>query len=182
MMLMLAATSLTSAESNQKTFEKNWVGRRVVVKRSLYSLVYKERTLRGSIRAGRDGLTVVTPFAGTYFQFDGRSRVDDIMEHDVQKISQAVRLAYAKDKLLGEGTNQLIDPVTLTRYDRGVELVVSGVQVNRETVRLKLSLPTDGDDDVATGLTIQWPLPLSKTFSERSEVEDLIQQFLTLLE
>src|SRR5580765_371811 len=86
-MLMLAATSLTSAESHQKTFEKNWVGRRVVVKRSLYSLVYKERTLRGSIRAGRDGLTVVTPFAGTYFQFDGRSRVDDIIEHDVQKIA-----------------------------------------------------------------------------------------------
>jgi len=181
-MLMLAATSVISAESNQKTFEKTWVGRRVVVKQTLYSLVYKERSLRGSIRAGRDGLMVVTPFAGTYFQFDGRSRVDDIMEHDVQKISQAVRLAYAKDKLLGEGTNQLIDPVTLTRYDRGVELVVSGVQVNRETVRLKLSLPTDGDDDVATGLTIQWPLPLSKTFSERSEVEDLIQQFLTLLE
>ena len=181
-MLMLAATSITSAESNQKLFEKNWVGRRVVVKTTLYSLVYKERTLRGSIRAGRDGLMVVTPFAGTYFQFDGRSRVDDIMEHDVQKIAQAVRLAYAKDKLLGEGTNQLIDPVTLTRYDRGVELVVRGAEVNRETVRLKLSLPTDGDDDVATGLTVQWPLPLSKTFSERSEVEDLIQQFLTLLE
>jgi hypothetical protein len=181
-MLMLAATSITSAESNQKTFEKNWVGRRVVVKRSLYSLVYKERTLRGSIRAGRDGLTVVTPFAGTYFQFDGRSRVDAIMEHDVQKIAESVTLAYAKDKLLGEGTNQQIEPVTLTRYDRGFELVVTGAEVNRETIRLKLSLPGDGDDDVATGLTVQWPLPLSKTFSERSEVEDLIQQFLTLLE
>jgi hypothetical protein len=181
-MLMLAATSLTSAESNQKAFEKNWVGRRVVVKRTLYSLVYKERTLRGSIRAGRDGLTVVTPFAGTYFQFDGRSRVDAVMEHDVQKIAPSVSRAYVKDKLLGEGTSQQIEPVTLARYDRGSELVVSGAEVNRETVRLKLSLPDDGDDDVATGLTVQWPLPLSKTFSERSEVEDLIQQFLTLLE
>jgi hypothetical protein len=54
--------------------------------------------------------------------------------------------------------------------------------VNRDTVRLKLSLPADGDDDVATLLTVQWPLPLSKTFSERGEVEDLIQQFLALLE
>jgi len=181
-MLMLAATCITSAETNQKTFEKSWVGRRVVVNRTLYSLVYKERTLRGSIRAGRDGLTVVTPFAGTYFQFDGRSKVDAIVEHDVQKIAASVSLAYAKNKLLGEGTNQQIEPVTLTRYDRGFELVVTGAVVNRETVRLKLSLPDDGDNSVATGLTVQWPLPLSKTVSERGEVEDLIQQFLTPVE
>ena len=70
----------------------------------------------------------------------------------------------------------------LARYDRGVELVVRVAQVNRDAVRLKLSLPAGGDDGVATGLTIQWPAPLSKSFSERVDVEDLIQQFLTTLE
>jgi hypothetical protein len=181
-MLVLAATTLTSAENNQKTFENNWAGRRVVVKRPLYSLVYKERTLRGSIRAGRDGLTVVTPFAGTYFRFDGRHRVDDVMEHDVQRVAQAVKQAYVKENLIGDQSIQKIDPVMLARYDSGVELVVRSARVNRDTVLLKLSLPADGDDDIATGLTVQWPLPLSKTFTERGEVEDLIQQFLTLLE
>lgn len=176
--LVLAATTITSADT--KAFTKNWVGRHVVVKRPLYSLVYNERGLRGSIRAGRDGLTVVTPFAGTYFQFDGRHRVDDVIEHDVQKIAEAVARAYVKDNLINEGFNQQIEPIMLTRYDSGVELVVSSAQVNRDTVRLKLSLPADGDDDVATTLTVQWPGPLSKSFSERGAAEDLIQQFLTL--
>jgi hypothetical protein len=180
--LVLAATTITSADTNQKAFEKNWVGRRVVVKRTLYSLVYNDRNLRGSIHAGRDGLTVVTPFAGTYFQFDGRHRVDDVVEHDVEKIAQSVKLAYVKDAPLGEGWIQEIEPVMLARYDRGVELVVGVAQVNRDRVRLKLSLPAGGDDGVATGLTILWPAPLSKSFSERGDVEDLIQQFLTTLE
>ena len=178
--LVLAATTIMSADTNQKAFTKTWVGRRVVVKRLLYSLVYKERSLRGSIHSSRDGLTVVTPFAGTYFQFDGRHRVDDVMEHDVQKIAGSVTRAYIKDNLIGEGFIQEIEPVTLARYDRGVELVVRAAQVNRDTVRLKLSLPADGDDDAATGLTVQWPSPLSKSFSERGNVEDLIQQFLML--
>jgi hypothetical protein len=180
--LVLATTTILSADTNQKAFEKTWVGRRVVVKRPLYSLVYNERSLRGSTHASRDGLTVVTPFAGTYFQFDGRHRVDDVMEHDVQQIAQSVSFAYIKDKLLGEGSIHEIEPVMLARYDRGVELMVRAAQVNRDTVRLKLSLPADGDDDVATALTVQWPAPLSKSFSERGDVEDLIQQFLTTLE
>jgi hypothetical protein len=178
--LVLAATALMSADTNQKAFKNSWVGRRVVVKRPLYSLVYNERSLRGSIHSSRDGLTVVTPFAGTYFQFDGRHHVDDVMEHDVEKIAKSVTRAYIKDNLLGEGFIQEIEAVTVARYDAGVELLVRAAQVNRDTVRLKLSLPADRDDDVATGLTVQWPSPLSKSFSERGNVEDLIQQFLTL--
>jgi hypothetical protein len=179
--LVLAATTIMSAaDTNQKAFTKNWVGRQVVVKRPLYSLVYNERGRLGSVRAGRDGLTVVTPFAGTYFKFDGRRGVDDVIEQDVQKIAEAVTRAYVKDNLINEGFNQQIEPVMLARYDGGVELVVRSAEVNRDTVRLKLSLPADGDDDIATTLTVQWPAPLSKSFSERGNVEDLIQAFLTL--
>ena len=45
--LVLATTTSMSADANQKAFEKHWVGRRVVLKRPLYSLVYNERSLRG---------------------------------------------------------------------------------------------------------------------------------------
>jgi hypothetical protein len=38
------------------------------------------------------------------------------------------------------------------------------------------------DDEGVTSLTVKWPLILSKSFSERRNVEDLIQQFLTLRE
>ena len=178
--LMLTASVVVSAENQQKAFETSWVGRHVVVKRTLYSLVYKEQRIRGSVEVKRDGLTVVTPFAGTYFQFDGRRHVDDIMEQDVQKISDSVKVAYQQSKLLDEGFSQIVDPILLTRYDPGTELIVRTARVNREMVRLELAQDTDGEKDIATSLTVQWPAPLSKAFSERVNVEGLIQGFLTV--
>jgi hypothetical protein len=178
--LVVVASAIVSAENQQKAFESSWVGRHVTVRRTLYSLVFKEQRLRGSGDVKREGLTVVTPFAGTYFQFDGRRHVDDIMEQDVQKISETVRVAYMQSKLLDEGFSQVIDPVLLTQYDPGTELVVRTARVNREMVRLELSQLTDGEKDVATSLTVQWPAPLSKAFSERVNVEGLIQQYLTV--
>jgi len=177
---VLTATVLVSAENQQKAFENSWVGRHVVVKRTLYSLVYKEQRIRGSVEVKRDGLTVVTPFTGTYFQFDGRRHVDDIMEQDVQRISDSVKVAYQQSKLLDEGFSQVVDPILLTRYDPGTELIVRTARVNREMVRLELAQVTDGEKDIATSLTVQWPAPLSKSFSERVNVEGLIQQFLTI--
>ena len=178
--LVLTATVLVSAENQQKAFENSWVGRHVIVKRTLYSLTYKEQRIRGSVEVKRDGLTVVTPFAGTYFQFDGRRHVDDIMEQDVQKISDSVKVAYQQSKLLDEGFSQIVDPILLTRYDPGTELIVRTARVNREMVRLELAQVTDGEKDIATSLTVQWPAPLSKAFSERVNVEGLIQGFLTV--
>jgi hypothetical protein len=180
--LVLAASAVTSAGSNQKEFEKRWTGRSVVVKRPLYSLVYNESGLGGAIHAGRSGLTVVTPFAGTYFQFDGRHKVDDVVEHDVQQLFKSVSVAYRKDKLLGEGWTQKIDPVMLTLYDAGVALRVNAVRVDRDFVRLALVQAAGDDEDVATSLTVKWPAPLSKSFSERGNIENLIQQFLAVRE
>jgi hypothetical protein len=181
--LVLAAAAVASAGNNQKEFEKRWTGRHVVVKRPLYSLVYNESGLGGSINAGlREGLTVVTPSAGVYFQFDGRHKVDDIVAHDVQQIARSVQIGYRKEKLLGEGWTQKIDPVMLTFYDAGVALKVSAVRVERDAVRLTLVLASGEDEDVATSLTVKWPAPLSKPFSERGNIEELIQQFLTIRE
>ncbi len=181
--MMLAGTAVTSADSNQKTFEKRWTGRRVMVKRPLYSLVYNERGLGGSLHSGRStGLTVATPFAGTYFQFDGRHKVDDIVEQDVQQIARSVTVAYRKTRLLDEGITQQIEPLTLTLYDVGIELMVTAARVERDTVRLTLVQPGGDEDENATSLTVKWPVPLSKSFSERGNVEGLIQQFLTVHE
>jgi hypothetical protein len=177
--LVVAATAVTSADDNQKAFEKQWTGRRVLVKRPLYSLVYNEHGPRGGVHQERDGLTVVTPFEGTYFQFDGRHKIDDVLEHDVEKIAPSVTVAYRKDRLL-EGWLQVIEPVLLTRYDQGVELTVSAARVERDTVRL--SLVRGGDQELATTLTVKWPLHISKSFTERGNVEALIQQYLTARE
>jgi hypothetical protein len=180
--LVVAATAVTSADTSQKAFETQWKGRHVLVKRTLYSLVYHERGLGGSLHLGRSGLIVVTPFAGIYYQFDGRRRVDDVVEHDVQSIPNAVRQAYHRDRVLDEGWVQDIDPRLLERYDPGVELLVKAARVKGDIVRLELVKKAGGEDEAVTSLTVKWPLILSKSFSERGNVEDLIRQFLTPIE
>lgn len=177
--LAAAATVVSAADSGQRLFEKRWAGRRVVVKQSLYTLVFNERGRGNDVRAGRRaGLTVVTPFNGIYFQFDGRRHVDDVVERDVQRIPKSVKTAYLKDHPLDEGWFQDVDPIMLARYDAGVELMVRAAHVDRDTVRLDLVQPANSDEEVGTSLTIKWPAPLSKSFSERDNVEALIRQFL----
>jgi hypothetical protein len=180
--LVVAATAVTSADTSQKAFEKQWKGRHVLVRRTLYSLVYHERGLGGSLHLGRSGLIVVTPFAGIYYQFDGRRSVDDVVEHNVQSIPNAVKKAYVKDRVLDEGWVQDIDPRLLERYEPGVELLVKAARVKGDIVRLELMKTADGEDEAVTSLTVKWPLILSKSFSERGNVEDLIRQFLTPIE
>jgi hypothetical protein len=177
--LLFLSTATVSAENNQKTFEKTWVGRHVLVRQPLYSLVYKEHA-RGGVKARRDGLTVVSPFGGTYFQFDGRKNVENVSEQNVQKIVASVKLAYQKEKMLQDGVEQVIDPVMLARYEPGTELIVRAARVNLSTVRIELSMPGESDTDPATSLTVQWPAPLSKSFSERVGVEGLIEQYLAV--
>ena len=177
--LVLVASIIVSAESQRKAFESAWIGRHVFVRQPLYSLVYKQQQrLRDAVDVKQDGLTVITPFEGTYFQFDGRRHVDDVMVHDVSKIAAAVKTAYLQSQILDDGLSQVIDPVTLTRFEPGTELIVRAARVTRETVRIELSLAAD--DEAATSLTVQWPVPLSKSFAERSNVENLIRQFLTI--
>jgi hypothetical protein len=176
--LVVAAAAVASTDTNQKVFEKQWTGRRVLLKQTLYSLVYHERGRGGEPHLGRSGLMVVTPFTGTYFQFDGRRHVDDVVEHDLQKMISSVRVAYRKDRVLDEGWVQDIDPVLVERYEPGGELLVRVARVERDVVRLELVKTAGTGDEGVTSLTVKWPLILSKSFSERGNVEALIEQFL----
>jgi hypothetical protein len=105
--------------------------------------------------------------------------VDDVIEQDVQKIARSVLVAYQKEKLLGEGFLQKIDPVLISVYDAGVLLKVSTARVQHDSVRLTFVQAAGEDQELATSLTVKWPAPLSKAFSERGNIEALIQQYLT---
>ena len=75
------AASLHAAErSGKKAFQSAWVGRSVVVKRALYSVVFDERSRVVPIFKHRDrvsGLTVVTPAGTYYYQFDARRESEE---------------------------------------------------------------------------------------------------------
>jgi hypothetical protein len=64
----------------------------------------------------------------------------------------------------------------------GVECVVRKVQLDRYSVRLLLASTAgvDGDQDSLTSLTVKWPVPLSKSLSERDSIENLIRRFVEI--
>jgi hypothetical protein len=179
----IAVSVLSAGENPQQAFAKNWEGRTVVLKQSLYTLVYDERSRIGKVREGkRDGLTVVTPFEGTYLQFDGRRGRDDIKETEPQRLKDAVATTYISDALFELEASRTIVPIVVNRHDAGVECVVRKVQLDRYSVRLLLASPggVDGDQDSLTSLTVKWPIPLSKSLSERDSIENLIRRFVEI--
>ena len=179
--VLLAAVTVTAAPL-RNDFDKTWVHRRVVVRTALYSLVYKEQGVLDSIAVRRDGLTVITPSSGAYFQFEGRRNVGNVVDTKVEQIAPAVTVAYLRSKIIGEGTVQMIDPVMVARYDPGTVLIVRAVRVQMTDVRVELALPDDPQQELATTLTVHWPTPFSKSFVERSHVEQLMARYLSMPE
>jgi hypothetical protein len=171
---------LTAADRPQRVFAKDWEGRHVIVKQTLFTLVFNERGLFGNtVSARREGLTVVTPSAGTYLQFDGRQGQDDVVGRDAQRVVDEVGSTYSGNSL-DVRSYRKIEPLMIARYDAGVELVVRSVRMDRDTVRIsfvQLAGP-EGPGEPVTSLTIKWPVPLSRSFSERDIIEKLIRPFL----
>jgi hypothetical protein len=179
-MLMSASAVVRASDSPQDAFAKRWEGQSVMVRYPLYSLVYNERGKLGNTRANRrDGLTVVTASGGMYFQFDGRQSRNDVIGRDPERIVDAVSVEYQPDSLETRSYRK-IEPLLITRYERGVELVVKSVRIERDSVRLIFARAggADSSDDTATSLTVKWLAPLSKSFSERDLVEGLIRRFV----
>ncbi len=184
--LMLAACVATpivvSSETPQEAFAKQWKGRSVIVKQALHSLVFNERGRLGRTKNGlREGLTVVTPNKGSYFQFDGRQGRDDIYGPDLQAVVQKVTEMYRGDPLEVQSF-QRVEPLLVTRYDPGVELVVKDVRFEQNVVKVEFVQPTspDGSEEPVTSITVKWPAPISKSLSERVLIEGTMHTFLDI--
>jgi hypothetical protein len=111
-----------------------------------------------------------------YFQFDGRQGRDDVVAHDPQRMIAAVSAACEPDSLELRSCRK-VEPIAPNRYDPGGELVVSGVKIDRDVVTIPFApagAGRAGDDDAVTSLRIKWPMPLSKSLSERDLIENLI--------
>jgi hypothetical protein len=166
--------------AGRKAFQAAWVGQSVVVKRVLYSVVFDERQRALPIVKRRDrvtGLTVATPTGTSYYQFEARRESEkDIIAHEPEGVVSQMRDQYLRSRHLDTGAAQDVEPVMLVQYAPGAALVVGKVQIDRDSVRLYLYM--DGAADLATTLTIKFPLPLSKELSEAALIEDAIGQFV----
>lgn len=179
--LVVASTiaTLSAASNPTEDFAARWVGQTIVLKQRLYTLAYRERGRLGNGTDKRDGLFVVTPFNGTYFQFDGRQSKDDIRSADPQSLAATIRTTYIGDAL-DVRQYQKVEPLLVTILEPGVALVVSNVRVDRDRVRLYFSEAQAPESTTATSLLIQWPTTFSRGFTERAAVESLIHQYIQL--
>jgi hypothetical protein len=178
-LLALAPAGATfGAETPQQAFVKGWEGRTVTLKTTLYSLIYTERGKLGTTRRGlREGLIVATPTQGAYFQFDGRQGRGDLTGHDPRRFVAAVNTAYEADALDVRSYRKL-EAMGIERYDPGIELRLSAVRVEADQVRLEFA--RDADAEAVTDVRIKWPVPLTKLFTERALVEDVIRRLIAI--
>jgi hypothetical protein len=178
-LLVMASTiaTLSAANNPKDDFAASWEGQPVVLKQRLHTLAYKERGRLGNASDKRDGLFVVTPLNGTYYQFDGRQSKDDLRGTDPQRVVDDVAATYRAD-MMDVRSYAKVEPIVLTIYEPGVELVVSSVRVERDRLRLFLTDPRSAETTPVTSFTIQWPTPFSRGFSERQAIETLIRQYI----
>lgn len=178
--ILAAGSALKASDNPQRTFAKDWEGRSVVLKQTLFTLVYNERGRLGTTReARREGLMVVTAYGDVFLQFDGRQGRDDVSARDPQRILDLVSVTYQPDSLEVRSYRRL-EPLMISRYSPGVELIVSEVRFKNDWIRVSLSETTrpNGVDDPITSISVKWPSPFSKSFSERDVVEGLIRRFV----
>lgn len=179
--LVTVASLHADERSGKKAFQNAWVGRSVVVKRTLYSVVYDERNRVLPLIKHRDrvsGLTVVTPTGASYYQFDARRDSEwDIVGQDPNGIVSELREQYFRAMHLDIGTVQDVEPLMLVQYTPGVAFIVRKVQIDRDHVRLYFH--KDGEADLATTLTVKFPTPLSNEFTESPLIDDALTRFVT---
>jgi hypothetical protein len=176
-LVMASIATLSAANDPREDFAASWRGQTVVLKQRLPTLAYRERGRLGNGTDKRDGLFVVTPFQGTYYQFDGRQSKDDLRGADPQSVTDAIPAEYAGDSLEVRSYAK-VEPIILTIYESGVEMIVSSVRIERDRLRLFLTDPRAPESTPATSILIQWPTPFSRSFSERQAVDTLIRQYI----
>jgi hypothetical protein len=179
---LAASASLHAADrSGKKAFQGAWVGRSVVVKQTLYSVAFDERSRVLPLIKHRDrvsGLTVVTPTGHSYYQFDARrDSEEDIVDQNPDGIVSKMRKQYFRSRHLDDGAVQDIEPLMLVRYSPGVAFIIRKVQIERDQVRLYFH--KDGEADLATTLTVKFPAPLSNELTESPLIENAITRFVT---
>jgi hypothetical protein len=180
LLVSVIAVSAGAADVTQRSMLAAWKGRTVILRQRLYTLVYNERGRLGKTYANRrEGLMVLTPSEGNFLKFDGRQHREDVIMRDPNLMTAAVAREYEGDPL-DVRTYSRLEPVVLVQYDPGVDFVVTQVDIELDTVKLTLT-QAEGPDksgDAVTSITVQWPVPFSKSFLEREQVEQMLRVFL----
>ena len=114
----------------------------------------------------------------TYYQFDARRESEsDIADRDPNRVVSLLRKQYFRAMHLDLGSVQDVEPLMLVRYEPGGAFLVEHIQIQRDRVRLVLH--KHGEHEMATSVTVKWPVPLSKDLSESPEIDAILARFVT---
>ena len=181
LIITYGAATVTGAPDAMSEFTKNWNGRRVLVRKALYTVLYDEVGRMGMQYRGKlAGLTVATS-AGQYYEFDSPGSDDDIVEATPSLVVSEMTLRFHRAYHMDIGVVKTITPLLLRQFDPGVALIVDTVKVERNRVRLEFRQEDDEEAGFATSLTVQWNAPFSNAFREREIVEGVIRRFIAPL-
>ena len=173
---MTYATAVGGAGDGIGDFAKTWDGRHVTVRTALYSVVYDEVGWLGlRPRTKMAGLTVAT-VSGQHYEFDGPGPDEDISEPTPNRVFSEMSVRFYRSSNLDVSNVKTITPVLLRRYEPGVTLIVDSVKMDRN--RLRFEFLRADDQQFATSLTVEWPVPLSRAFGEREAVEGVVRRFI----
>jgi hypothetical protein len=180
MMITFAASTVTGGGATANEFTRTWNGRRVLVKSTLYTVLYDEVGRVGVHYNGKQaGLTIATP-EGQYYEFDGPGEDEDVVEQTPDRVVSEMSTRFVRAYHLDIGIVKTITPLSLRQYEPGVVLIVDSIKVERNRVRFAFRRAGDAaaDKEFATSLTVEWPVPLSKTLREREGIEGVLQRFV----
>ena len=182
LMLVCGAATVTAGGPAAGEFTKRWNGRRVMVKSTLYTVLYDEVGRTGIHYNGKQaGLTIATP-ERQYYEFDAPGPDDeDVVEQTPNDVVSEMSTRFIRAYHLDIGIVKTITPRSLRQYDPGVVLIVDSIKVERTRVRFAFRRAGEApaaNEEFATSLTIEWPMPLSKSFGERDGIEGVLQRFI----
>ena len=177
--ILLLATVPALAAGSKGAFIKAWERRPVVVKRTLFSLVYNERPRFMPIvkRDGKTaGLTVATA-TDTYYRFAARRDYEqDVVDRDPARVFTLLQDRYRRSAHLDVEMVQDIEPVIVMQIDPGMALQVQRVSVDNDEVRLDLR--KRDEDKLVTTLTLKWATPLSSELVEAPLIDQILSRYL----
>ncbi|HXD21178.1 MAG TPA: hypothetical protein VN654_29405 [Vicinamibacterales bacterium] len=182
LMLVCGAVSVTAGGPAAGDFTKRWNGRRVVVKSTLYTVLYDEVGRVGIHYRGKQaGLTIATP-EGQYYEFAAPGPEDeDVVEQTPNEVVDEMSTRFVRAYHLDIGIVKTITPLSLRQFEPGVVLIVDSIKVDRTRIRFafrRAGEATAAGEAFATSLTVEWPVPLSKTLHERDGIEGVLQRFI----
>lgn len=184
-LLTLTATAAAAAPPGARALKSAWLHRQIVLKQALYSIIVTRQAFGGGAMLSREGLTVVSPETGIYYEFHGHFFTGDrtVVGRDLQQVVEEVS---AEHRLMPMRTNPntgrleppmpVERPAQLITYAAGTILRVQKLAIAKDHVTLTFE-DLRGHRAVTT-LTVQWPQPLSRNFSEQPAIDRLLQTFL----